>query len=126
MVSESRTSAMAFLGECDSAGDAETAEQDGEQDECQSGRRQQATNNDDGERALHFRSRAGGEEHRHQAEGGDAGRHQDRPQPAFGSFDDDFGHRHAARQQLIEVGDHHHAIEHGDAEQGDEADRSRH
>ena len=34
--------------------------------------------------------------------------------------------RHAARVQLVEVGHHHHAVEHRDAEQGDEADRGRH
>jgi hypothetical protein len=32
----------------------------------------------------------------------------------------------AARQQLVEVAHQHHAVEHGDAQQRDEADRGRH
>src|SRR5574343_1677115 len=83
----SRTSAMFCLREADVGFDAEAAEQDGQEDQGQRGRGEQAADHDDGQRALHFRTGAAGEEHRNPAEGGDAGGHQHRPQAAFGTLD---------------------------------------
>ena len=74
---------------------------------------------------LDLGTRTGGKQQRDQAEGGDAGGHHHRPQPALGAFDDDSA-RAMPCAQLVEIGHHHHAVQHRDPQQGDEADRRRH
>ena len=98
MIRESRTSATWFLQVGGFRCETVAAEQDGQQNQGQGSRAEQAADDHNGQRALHLGARAAGEEHGHQAEGGDAGGHHHRPQAAFGAFDHDVGQAHAAGQ----------------------------
>jgi dihydrolipoamide dehydrogenase len=82
-------------------GKGEAPIQDRQQDQRQRGRGQQPADDDDGQRALDLGAGAGGEQQRHQAEGGDVGGHQHRAQPALGALDDDLLHGPAERRSWL-------------------------
>ncbi len=104
---------------------AKAPEQDREQDECERCRAHQPADHDNGQRLLDFRTGPRSEQQRHQSEGGDAGGHHHRTQPAYRAFEDNVGNRHAICEKFVEVADQDQAVEHSDPEQGDEADGGR-
>ena len=87
----------------------------GQQNEGEESRSDDAADDDGGQRALHFRARAGGNRHRHEAEAGDERGHQLRAQARQCAFDDGVAHVAALRAQLVDVADEHDAVEHGHA-----------
>jgi hypothetical protein len=109
-----------------SRGDAEAAVEQRQHQQGQGRGADQAADDDDGQRALDLGARAGGEEQRHEAEGGDAGGHQHRAQAAPAPSTITTCRWACPGVELVEVAHHHHAVEHRDAEQRDEADRGRH
>ena len=68
------------------ARNTEAAEQDRQQDEGESRRRDKAADDDNGERFLNLRAGSGGEQQRHKTKCSDTGGHHDRPQPANSAF----------------------------------------
>ena len=104
-----------FLREPRRSGDT-----DGQQHQGEQGRGDQAADHHNGERLLDFRAGPAGEQQRHQAEGGNHRRHQHRAQTPLAPSTTTSCQRHALRPQLIEIAHHHHAVQHGDAQQGDE------
>ena len=71
-------------------------------------------------------SQAGGKQQRYQPESGDRRGHQHRPQRRLAPRVTHSTSEQAFGVQLVEVAHQHHAVEHGDAQQGNEADRGRH
>jgi hypothetical protein len=77
-------------------------------------------------RPLDLGARPAGKQQRDQAESRDRRGHQHRAQPPLGALGHAVQQRQAFGMQLVEVAHQHHAVEHRDAQQRDEAHRGRH
>ena len=78
------------------------------------------------ERALNLGAGSGRQRHRYKAQRGDQRRHGDGPQPGEGTAENGVHLLVSLRDQLLDVGQHHKAVEHGDAGESDEADGGGH
>ena len=90
----------------------------------QEGRGDQAADDDGRQGPLHFSAGIGREGHGNESQAGDERGHEHGPEPGPRSLADSLAHRQSLVAELIEVGQHDHAVEDGHAEQGDKADRA--
>src|SRR5690242_8704985 len=94
-------------------------------DKGEQGGREQSSNHHHRQRLLGLRADVMRQRHRHETHHGEEAGHENGSQPHQRAFQYGFLRRQAAVPQLVEVGDHYHAVQHRLAEQRDEADRRR-
>ena len=104
---------------------AEVSIDDGQHEQREQRRRDEAADDDRGERALHLAARRGRERHRHEAERRDERGHEHRPQAELGRAADGLDVADALVFELARERHEHEAVQHRDAEERDEADAGR-
>ena len=85
-------------------------------------RGEQSTNDNGGERALHFRSQAGRKRHRQKSDAGNRPGHQNRTQPLLRALQRGLLHVFTLFTQTIDKCHQYNAVEQGNASERDEAD----
>ena len=96
-----------------------------ENDESQKRCGDETADNDNGQRALRFRTDAVRKRHRQQAEHGEQRCHQHRAEPRHRAMQHRFIGICAFFGELVEIAHHDHAVEHRLAEERNEANRRR-